>query len=100
MRVPMRLKERQSINAYLAMKAILSTAVHHRSSPAIDTIAIPSLGTGVGAMPPDVSALQLATAYREIVLDEFGYPGEFGVAQGFHRDLNPEIDLSKPLIFS
>lgn len=91
MRVPMRL--RQSVNAYLAMKAILLAARTHRLSPPISAVAIPGLGTGCGAMPPETAATQMWHAYREIVLGDGRYPADFGEAQRGHRDLNPEINL-------
>jgi O-acetyl-ADP-ribose deacetylase (regulator of RNase III) len=88
MRVPMRL--RQSVNAYLAMKAVLTTAIGHGGSPPIETVAIPGLGTGCGALPPEVAATQMWTAYREVILGEWRYPADFGEAQKAHLQLNPE----------
>jgi len=86
MRVPMKL--RQSINAYLAMKAILVTAKHSQAVPAIRTVAIPGLGTGVGGLSADTAALQMWTAYREIVLEDWSHPAGFGAAQEHHLSLN------------
>ena len=95
MRVPMRL--RQSVNAYLAMKAILAVACDHAGRPNIETVAVPGLGTGCGALPPDMAALQMWTAYLEIVRGEIAYPTDFGEAQGRHFRLNPsEINLWDP----
>jgi len=88
MRVPMRL--RQTVNAYLAMKAILISVLNHREQPEIEIVAIPGLGTGCGALPPKVAAFQMATAYKEIVLGSFEYPESFGAAQKTHFELNPD----------
>lgn len=89
MRVPMRL--RQSVNAYLAMKAILLAAVAHSASPVIHTVAIPGLGTGCGGLDAQTAAVQMWTAFREVVLDEGSYPPDFDAAQKSHLSLNDEI---------
>jgi O-acetyl-ADP-ribose deacetylase (regulator of RNase III) len=88
MRVPMQL--RQSVNAYLAMKAVLTSAMRHSGVPPIRSVAIPGLGTGCGALAPKTAATQMWTAYREVVLGEWQYPVDFGEAQGAHVQLNPE----------
>jgi O-acetyl-ADP-ribose deacetylase (regulator of RNase III) len=56
-----------TINAYLAMRAIL-TAVTKES---IRSLACPTLGTGVGGITPDDAADQMFQAYRLIILGEF-----------------------------
>ncbi|WNJ17021.1 macro domain-containing protein [Pontibacter sp. G13] len=68
MRVP-GLLPKDSIHAYLSMRAILVSTLRHNTSsqPAIQSIAIPGLCTGVGGMAPMESALQMLTAYRNIV---------------------------------
>jgi O-acetyl-ADP-ribose deacetylase (regulator of RNase III) len=86
MRVPMKL--RQSVNAYLAMKAILVAAMYHQLSPAINSVAIPGLGTGVGEMSAATAALQMWTAYREVALFQATYPADFDEAQRRHLHLN------------
>ncbi len=65
MRIPMRL--RQTINAYLAMKAIMTSSMAHTLDPKIRSVAIPGLGTGVGALPPKIAALQMKEAYDEVL---------------------------------
>ncbi|WP_254510460.1 macro domain-containing protein [Anatilimnocola floriformis] len=85
-RVPMKL--RQSINPYLAMKAILSTVIHHQLSPAINSVAIPGLGTGVGGMSAATAAWQMWQAYREVILWQTPYPTDFDEAQRRHLNLN------------
>ena len=88
MRVPMQL--RQSINPYLAMKASLLAALGHSKLPAIGTVAIPGLGTGCGRMAASTAARQMWAAYREVVLDDWHFPHDFGEAQRSHWQLNPE----------
>jgi O-acetyl-ADP-ribose deacetylase (regulator of RNase III) len=88
MRVPMQLRE--SINAYLAMKAILCAALAHRDEPLIRTVAIPGLGTGVGELNPATAARQMFMAYREVIQGRVAYPSGCGRAQQFHLALNPE----------
>ena len=56
-----------TINAYLAMRAILIAAV--RSN--IKSLACPTLGTGVGRIEPEDAADQMYQAYRLIGLGEF-----------------------------
>lgn len=86
MRVPMRIKT--SVNAYLAMKAILIAAMSHKEEIEIQHVAIPGLGTGVGHLAPEVAAGQMAKAYREVILGEFKEPGSFNEAQRQHLNLN------------
>ena len=49
-----------TINAYLAMRAILIAAIKER----IGSLACPTLGTGVGGIPPGDAADQMFQAYR------------------------------------
>jgi len=92
MRVPMKL--RQTVNAYLAMKSIIAVACAHTGQPKIETVAVPGLGTGVGDLIPDTAALQMWTAYREMVCGECFFPEDFSVAQMLHFGLNQnEINL-------
>ncbi|MEM6263023.1 MAG: macro domain-containing protein [Bacteroidota bacterium] len=68
MRVPGKL-EQTSINAYLAMRAML-VQVHlfnKRSNDSIQTIAMPGLGIGVGGMAYEQAAFQMLTAYHNII---------------------------------
>lgn len=55
-----------TINAYLAMRAILIAA----TKEGIKSLACPALGTGVGGLTPDDAADQMFQAYRLIVLGE------------------------------
>jgi len=88
MRVPMRL--RQTVNAYLATKAILAAAQHHKLNPPINHIAIPGLGTATGYLSAEVAAAQMRQAYDEIIGNKGEYPQNFEIAQKQHLKLNPE----------
>lgn len=86
MRVPMSFNIATSVNAYLAMKAILWAAKPH---PKIDSIAIPGLCTGVGRMPPDTASCQMWHAYNEVCLGQRPlFPG-FDEAQQHQLSLSP-----------
>lgn len=87
MRVPMSFNIASSINAYLAMKAILLAAINHEE---IQSVSIPGLCTGVGRMPPSIASKQMFAAFSEIILRNSNSFSDFGEAQKFHADLNPE----------
>lgn len=91
MRVPMRIRE--SINAYLAMKAILLAARSHRDVIPIRSIACCGLGTGVGKLEPATAARQMLAAYDEAVNGKATMPASFGEAQKRHVRLNPDVQL-------
>ena len=61
MRVPMILKD--TVNVYLATKAIIRTAINH---PDICNVAIPGMGTGVGRVSPEICARQMKAAFDAI----------------------------------
>lgn len=86
MRVPMSFQIATSINAYLAMKAILLAAAAH---PGISSVAIPGLCTGVGRMPVDIAATQMRAAFDEVTSSGFRRFEDFGEAQKQQIDLNP-----------
>jgi O-acetyl-ADP-ribose deacetylase (regulator of RNase III) len=58
-----------TINAYLAMRAAFAAILDHNQGGdrRIESVAVPGLGTGVGGMSPEDSALQLRAAYDMIV---------------------------------
>lgn len=64
MRVPMRID--QTVNVYLAFRAALIAVLSHNADvdEAIQSLLVPGLGTGVGAMPPTRAARQMRLAYR------------------------------------
>ncbi|MCA9175142.1 MAG: macro domain-containing protein, partial [Planctomycetales bacterium] len=86
MRVPMSFNIASSVNAYLAMKAVLVAA---NRTPAIKSIAIPGLCTGVGRMPAYVASNQMYVAYDEVALGNHPTFLDFGEAQKHQADLNP-----------
>lgn len=85
MRVPMNFNIATSINAYLAMKAILIACKNHDS---INSVSIPGLCTGCGRMPYHIAAGQMFLAYEEVVLGKKRDFQEFGDAQRFQIKLN------------
>ncbi len=87
MRIPTNFNIATSVNAYLAMKAILIKA---KSEPSINALAIPGLCTGVGRMPVAIAAKQMLQAYKEIMLGERTNFATFGEAQKYHWNLNQD----------
>lgn len=85
MRVPMNFNIATSINAYLAMKAILIACKIHDD---INSVSIPGLCTGCGRMPYHIAAEQMFLAYEEVVLGKKRDFKEFGDAQRFQIKLN------------
>lgn len=81
MRVPQNVGA--SVNAFLAMRAILiaATNFNRQNNDAIKSVAIPGLCTGYGKMPFDRCALQMREAY-DIV---------FGPASNKYRSLDEAI---------
>ncbi|MFN8478586.1 MAG: hypothetical protein U0074_12305 [Kouleothrix sp.] len=65
-----------SVNAYLAMRAILrAVEAHNRANkptPAeqIWSLAVPGLCTGTGKMPAERAAYQMWTAYRSVIMGD------------------------------
>jgi len=59
-----------SINAYLAMKALLNVAYTH---PGIASVAIPGLCALSGGMPPGLVARQMRVAYERVVYGKYAY---------------------------
>jgi O-acetyl-ADP-ribose deacetylase (regulator of RNase III) len=58
----------ETINACLAMRTALAAILdHNRDVGRIDSVAVPGLGTGVGGMAPEESALQMRAAYDMIL---------------------------------
>lgn len=85
MRIPTNFNIDTSINAYLAMKAILLAA---NKDERILSVAIPGLCTGVGRMEPVIAARQMFAAFEEIVLGKKLDFKTFGEAQKYHWNLN------------
>jgi O-acetyl-ADP-ribose deacetylase (regulator of RNase III) len=87
MRIPTNFNIDTSINAYLAMKAVLIASV---ADERISSIAVPGLCTGVGGMRPGTCASQMFMAYQEIILGQRMDFNSFGEAQKYHREINPQ----------
>jgi len=87
MRIPTNFNIDTSVNAYLAMKALLIQAVHDER---INSVAVPGLCTGVGRMQPIIAARQMFQAYKEIILGEKMDFSDFGAAQKYHWNINPQ----------
>ncbi|WP_341843143.1 macro domain-containing protein [Chitinophaga caseinilytica] len=86
MRIPTNFNIDTSVNAYLAMKAILIAA---NKEPEIQSVAIPGLCTGTGRMDPKIAAKQMFYAFEEIVNGKRMDFEAFGDAQKYQRTLNP-----------
>jgi O-acetyl-ADP-ribose deacetylase (regulator of RNase III) len=88
MRVPMILKE--SVNAYLATRAVLILVKHGEFGDGIaikekvKTIAFPGMGTGVGRMPYDTCALQMKIAIDDIIYEKQDFPDALSKAHLKH----------------
>ncbi|WP_063629446.1 macro domain-containing protein [Bradyrhizobium sp. WSM2254] len=67
MRVPARID--QTVNVYLAFRAALIAVLTHNAgaNEAIQSLLVPGLGTGIGAMPPERAARQMRLAYDSIL---------------------------------
>jgi len=87
MRIPTNFNIDTSVNAYLAMKAILIKA---KQDDRISSVAIPGLCTGVGRMQPIIAARQMFQAYKEIILGQKMDFKAFGEAQKYHWNINPQ----------
>ncbi|RFS16497.1 macro domain-containing protein [Emticicia sp. C21] len=87
MRVPMNFNIDTSVNAYLAMKAVLIQA---KNEPGINSVAVPGLCTGVGRMAPMIAARQMFQAYKEIILGERMDFKNFSEAQKYQWNINPQ----------
>src|SRR5262245_56337437 len=95
MRVPMILRD--TVNAYLAARAALLLIRHGRFpagplegepiSSAVDSVAFPGLGTGVGQVDPDTCARQVRAAIAEFHLGRRSFPTSWAAAQAQHQRL-------------
>lgn len=97
MRVPENVAD--TLNAYLAMKAILNVGAAYQE---IHSIAIPGLCALSGLMPPDQVARQMRIAYERVILGMHDYSHwreekQFAHYIRGHLPYPPE-DLEKPLL--
>lgn len=96
MRIPMKLPG-DTINPYLAAKAVLRCALRanevlaqYEGDPkakGIKTVAFPGLGTGVGAVDPELCAWQVRNAIEEVLLEDSFFPYAWQDATTRHRHL-------------
>jgi O-acetyl-ADP-ribose deacetylase (regulator of RNase III) len=76
MRVPADVSD--TVNAYLAMRAVLRAVEGHNraaksSGDQIRSLAVPGLCTGTGKMAPDRAAYQMWMAYRSLILGDLDW---------------------------
>jgi O-acetyl-ADP-ribose deacetylase (regulator of RNase III) len=89
MRVPMKLQE--SVNAYLAARAVLLLVMHgsfpdgSKIADTVKTIAFPGLGTGVGGIGFNTCARQMQSAIEDTVLDQYKMPKSWAEASERHQ---------------
>jgi O-acetyl-ADP-ribose deacetylase (regulator of RNase III) len=91
MRVPMILRE--TVNPYLAMRALLRLVLHGELSEPegipvgrrVQSVGIPGLGTGVGQVSPTMCAHQVAQAIDEVVLGRTSFPRTWAEASERHQ---------------
>jgi O-acetyl-ADP-ribose deacetylase (regulator of RNase III) len=93
MRVPMVLID--TVNPYLATRAVLLLIKHGVVSTgaltgepvaaAVQSVAFPGLGTGVGRVGPNTCAHQVRSAIEEVVLGGGRYPRTWAEAQQGHQ---------------
>lgn len=89
MRIPMILRD--SVNIYLAIRAIL-LLVKHGEFPdgtlikeKVKIIAIPGMGTGVGRLPHHICALQMKKAVDDYYYEKYQFPKSWMEAQKIHQ---------------
>ena len=89
MRVPMILGK-ESVNVYLASKAIFSKLIELGTHSRVRSISISGLGTGVGQVPYDICAKQMKQAYDDVWLGKGRFPRTWSEAQINHQLLYDE----------
>jgi len=93
MRVPMILRD--TVNPYLSARAVMLLVKHgifssgslegEQISSAVQSIAFPGLGTGIGQVSPNTCAHQVKTAIEEVMLGKGSYPRTWAEAQQQHQ---------------
>ncbi|MGL5833411.1 MAG: macro domain-containing protein [Waterburya sp.] len=96
MRVPMILKETETIHPYLAARAVLLLVKHscfedgylkgEKLSDMIQTIAFPGLGTGIGQVSASTCAHQVRVAIEEVLFEKSEFPKSWSEAQAKHQN--------------
>lgn len=91
MRVPMILSE--TVNVYLAARAVILLVLHglfpdgRAVSEAVQTVAMPGMGTGVGRVSPSICARQMKAAVDEALRRRLAFPSSWHEAQARHQRL-------------
>ena len=93
MRVPMILRD--SVNSYLAARAVLLLIKHNifesgilageKICDVVQTVAFPGLATGVGGVGANTCAWQLRAAIEEVVFGKREFPTSWADAQAKHQ---------------
>ena len=93
MRVPMKLVD--SVNAYLAARAVILLVKHgrfrsgpHQGEPIaaqVQRVALPGLGTGAGGIPYEVCAKQVRRAIDDFLLGGYRLPRSWAEASERHQ---------------
>ncbi|MCO7225946.1 macro domain-containing protein [Pleionea sp. CnH1-48] len=91
MRVPSDVSN--TVNAYLAFKAILQSVKQHNqmSGRKIQSILCPGLGTGEGKMPAELCAKQMYLAYQTVIGGNILKTGGLAGAVNHHLELLGEV---------
>jgi O-acetyl-ADP-ribose deacetylase (regulator of RNase III) len=95
MRVPMILRD--TVNPFLAARAALLLVKHGRFkdgplkdesiASAVESLAFPGLGTGVGQVDPQTCARQVRAAIESVLLSKSSFPESWMDAQAKHQSL-------------
>lgn len=87
MRVPASIA--RTHNTFLAFRAaLIAVLLHNRGpGPAIGSILVPGMGTGVGEMPPERAARQMKAAYDAIIGGRGVRSRNLGQVWGEHQDM-------------
>lgn len=85
MRQPMSLHGHEQLNVFDAMWSILREAAQH---PEVQLLAVPGLGTGAGAVRPEVSAALMHEAYRQFLTGRTAACSAVTARQRFKRVLD------------
>lgn len=93
MRVPMVLTD--TVNPYLAARAVLLLIKHgtvasgalagEPVATAVQSLAFPGLGTGIGRVSPNTCARQVRAAIEEVILGRWNFPTTWVEAQHRHQ---------------
>jgi O-acetyl-ADP-ribose deacetylase (regulator of RNase III) len=100
MRAPMRLGE--SVNPYLAVRAVFIAIIEHNShiknrKKRISSVIIPGMGIGTGKMPREIVAKQMKEAYDSIILGKKSFPKDWKEARASHNVLVGKTEESTRL---